>query len=130
MAVQDIHEALGSGNGPTTAGVFFVSVVDKITERVGEIVVDIEDRVAEIEDTIASAETAELRPRLAELRRESISLRRYIAPQRDMLARLPHERIAWLTDSNTFTPGFHILKGSTRCSTPEAKGHRRPLTAG
>lgn len=100
MAVQDIHEALGSGNGPTTAGEFFVSVVDKITERVGEIVVDIEDRVAEIEDTIASAETAELRPRLAELRRESISLRRYIAPQRDMLARLTHERIAWLTEAD------------------------------
>jgi zinc transporter len=47
-----------------------------------------------------SAETAELRPRLAELRRESISLRRYIAPQRDMLARLAHERIAWLTESD------------------------------
>jgi zinc transporter len=100
MAVQDIHEALRSGNGPTTAGEFFVAVVDRITERIGEIVVDIEDRVAEVEDTIVSAETAELRPRLAELRRESISLRRYIAPQRDMLARLAHERIAWLTESD------------------------------
>ncbi len=100
MAVQDIHEALRSGNGPTTAGEFFAAVVDRITERIGEIVVDIEDRVAEVEDTIVSAETAELRPRLAELRRESISLRRYIAPQRDMLARLAHERIAWLTESD------------------------------
>ncbi|BBO71862.1 zinc transporter ZntB [Desulfosarcina alkanivorans] len=100
MAVQDIHEALCSGNGPATAGEFLVSVVDRITDRIGEIVADIEDRVAEIEDTIVSAETAALRPRLAELRRESISLRRYIAPQRDMLARLTHERIAWLTDSD------------------------------
>ena len=100
MAVQDIHEALRSGNGPTTAGEFFAAVVDRITELIGEIVVDIEDRVAEVEDTIVSAETAELRPRLAELRRESISLRRYIAPQRDMLARLAHERIAWLTESD------------------------------
>jgi len=100
MAVQDIHESLRSGNGPTTAGEFFVSVVDRITERIGDVVVDIEDRVAEVEDTIVSAETAELRPLLAELRRESISLRRYIAPQRDMLARLTHERIAWLTESD------------------------------
>jgi zinc transporter len=100
MAVQDIHETLRSGNGPTTAGEFFVAVVDRITERIGEIVVNIEDRVAEVEDTIVSAETAELRPQLAELRRESISLRRYIAPQRDMLARLAHERIAWLTESD------------------------------
>ena len=100
MAVQDIHELLCSGNGPTTAGEFFVAVVDRITERIGEIVVDIEDRVAEVEDTIVSAETAELRPRLADLRRESISLRRYIAPQRDMLARLTHERIDWLTEAD------------------------------
>jgi zinc transporter len=98
MAVQDIHEALRSGNGPTTAGEFFVSVVDRITERIGEIVADIEDRVAEVEDTIVSAQSAELRPRLSELRRQSISLRRYIAPQRDMLARLVHERIAWLSE--------------------------------
>ena len=99
-AVQDVHEALVAGGGPTTVGEFFVMVVDRITERIGEVVVDIEDRVAELEDTIVSADTAELRPRLAELRRESISLRRYIAPQRDMLARLTHERIAWLTEAD------------------------------
>lgn len=98
MAVQDIHESLRAGNGPTTAGAFFVCVVDRITERIGEVVADIEDRVAEVEDTIVSAQSAELRPRLAELRRQSISLRRYIAPQRDMLARLVHERIAWLSE--------------------------------
>ena len=61
-----------SGNGPTTVGEFFVAVVDRITDRIGDIVIDIEDRVTELEDTVVSAETAELRPRLAELRRESI----------------------------------------------------------
>jgi zinc transporter len=99
-ALQDVHEAVVAGNGPTTVGEFFATVVDRITERVGEVVVDIEDRVAELEDTMVSAETADLRPRLAELRRESISLRRYIAPQRDILARLTHERIAWLSDAD------------------------------
>ena len=91
---------LVSGNGPSTIGEFFVAVADRITDRIGEVVVDIEDRVAEMEDTIVSAETAELRPLLAELRRESISLRRYIAPQRDMLSRLTHERIPWLGESD------------------------------
>ena len=99
-AIQDVHETLMSSNGPTTIGEFFVAVVDHITDRIGDIVVDIEDRVTELEDTVVSAETAELRPRLAELRRESISLRRYIAPQRDMLSRLTHERIAWLTEQD------------------------------
>ena len=99
-AVQDVHDMLVSGNGPSTVGSFFVAVVDRITDRIGEIVSDIEDRVAELEDTIVNAETVELRPKLAELRRESISLRRYIAPQRDMLIRLTHEGIAWLEQSD------------------------------
>ena len=99
-AVQDVHETLLAGNGPTTVGEFFVAVVDRITDRIGDVVADIEDRVAELEDTIVSAETAALRPRLTELRRESISLRRYIAPQRDMLARLTHDRIAWLEEND------------------------------
>ena len=100
MAVQDIHDALVEGRGPATVGEFFVAVVDRITDRIGEVVADIEDRVAEIEDTIVNGDTAELRPRLAELRRESISLRRYIAPQRDMLARLTHDPIGWLSESD------------------------------
>ncbi|MGD9310434.1 MAG: zinc transporter ZntB [Desulfosarcina sp.] len=100
MAIQDIHNALVSGSGPTTVGEFFTAVVDRITDRIGDIVADIEDRVADLEDAIVGAETTELRPRLVELRRESISLRRYIAPQRDMLARLVHERIHWLSEAN------------------------------
>ena len=100
MAVQDVHQTLISGHGPTSVGQLFIAVVDRITDRIGEIVANIEDRVAGLEDTIISEETAELRPRLAEVRRESILLRRYIAPQRDMLSRLMLERITWLTEAD------------------------------
>ena len=100
MAVQDVNQTLLSGHGPASVGQLFIAVVDRITDRIGEIVANIEDRVADIEDTIISEETAELRPRLAEVRRESILLRRYIAPQRDMLSRLILERISWLTEAD------------------------------
>lgn len=100
MAIQDVHEALQSGTGPTTPGEFFVSVADRLSDRIGDVVADIEDRVAEVEDAIVNAETDELRPRLSELRRETISLRRYVAPQRDILGRLIHERIGWLGDTD------------------------------
>lgn len=100
MAVQDVHDALIAGNGPITSGEFFVFVVERITDRIGEIVDDMEDRVAAVEDIIDSAGSAELRTKLAELRRESTHLRRYIAPQRDMLSRLPHERLTWLSETD------------------------------
>ncbi len=100
MAIQDVHEEVLAGIGPATPGEFFVSVVDRITDRIGGIVSDIEDRIAALEDAIVNAATGELRPRLSELRRESIRLRRYVAPQRDMLGRLIHERISWLIDAD------------------------------
>ena len=100
MAIQDIHEKLISGGGPTNKGEFLAAVVDRITERIGDVVASIEDRVDEVEDTIISSETEALRPQLTELRRESISMRRYIAPQRDMLGRLTHDRIDWLKDED------------------------------
>jgi zinc transporter len=99
-AIQDVHESLTSGNGPKTAGEFFVAIADRITDRIGEVVADIEERTSSLEDAIVSDETDDLRPRLVELRRECIQLRRYIAPQRDMLSRLAHERIAWLTETD------------------------------
>ena len=99
-AIQDIHEQMTAGGGPTTVGEFLAAVVDRITERIGDVVADIEDRVADVEDMVITAETELLQPRLTELRRESISMRRYIAPQRDMLARLIHDRIAWLTEAD------------------------------
>jgi zinc transporter len=98
MAVTDIHNSFLKREGPDNVGKFVVTVMDRLCDRIADIIADIEDQVAEIEETIIITEAEELRPQLAELRRQSISLRRYIAPQRDMLARLQHEDISWLTE--------------------------------
>ncbi|MGD9209438.1 MAG: zinc transporter ZntB [Desulfobacteraceae bacterium] len=98
MAVTDTHKAILSGEKPAASGDFFIMIIDRLSERIAEIITDIEDQVAQVEDTIVTAETVTLRPQLAQLRRQSISIRRYIAPQRDMLARMMHEKITWLTE--------------------------------
>jgi len=98
MAIEDIHKAIESGKGPTSAGDFLVMVSERIADRMGDVVAEMDDSVDELEDNVLHTESYELRPKLARLRRQTISLRRYIAPQRDVLARLQHERIPWLTD--------------------------------
>jgi zinc transporter len=100
MAVADMHETFLKGESPDNVGKFVVMVMDRICDRIAEIITDIEDQVADIEEKIIDSEAEALRPLLAELRRQSISIRRYIAPQRDMLARLQHEEISWLTESD------------------------------
>lgn len=95
-ALEDITRAVESGNGPEDAGDFMVMVADRIADRLGEIVSDINDQADELEDSVLTGESAEMRPRLANIRRQGISLRRYIAPQRDVLTRLLTEKMPWL----------------------------------
>jgi len=64
----------------------------------GDVIAEIDDSVDDMEDTVLTAESYELRPRLSQLRRQTISLRRYIAPQRDVMARLQNETMPWLKD--------------------------------
>ena len=87
MAVVAIREALEKGKGPKTAGDFIVALADGLIERMDRVITDLSDEVDELEDR--SIETADgLRADLADKRRTTIMLRRYIAPQREAIARL------------------------------------------
>lgn len=96
MAANDLREALGRRRGPTDAGSFLVEISEQLLERIVPIVADLEDQVDQLEDQVLTAAADELRGRLANLRREAIALRRYLAPQREVMARLPLEQVGWL----------------------------------
>jgi zinc transporter len=98
MAIQDVHKAINDRKGPCSVGDFLVMVAERIADRMGDIIADLEDSADEIEDTVLTAESHELRSKLADLRRKAISLRRYIAPQRDVLFRLVQERVSLIND--------------------------------
>ena len=98
MAINDIHEAIEAGTGPRSPVEFLLMVIDRIVDRIGDVVAEIDDQVDELEDTVLTAESYELRSKLSKIRRQSISLRRYLAPQRDVLARLQNERLEWFSD--------------------------------
>ncbi len=100
MALDDVNRAIESGDGPTRSGEFMSMAVERIVDRMGVIIAEVDEGVDDLEDTVLSAESYELRPKISRLRRQSISLRRYIAPQRDVLTRLSNENISWLTDKD------------------------------
>jgi zinc transporter len=97
-AMQDVDAAIRGQKGPRSAGEFLVMVAERIADRMGDVISDLDDRVDELEDTVLSAESHALRATLADLRRAAISLRRYIAPQRDVLFRLLQERHVVVSD--------------------------------
>lgn len=98
MAVQDVYKAIKSNKGPCFPGDFLVMIAERIADRMGDIVADLDDSVDELEDTVQISEIQELRSKLANLRRKAVILRRYIAPQRDVLFRLIQERNNLLDD--------------------------------
>ena len=96
MAVSDLRDALEAGNGPTGPGDFLYRLADGLIDRVGPVLSDLDDRVDALEDEVLTAHSAELRAKLGAIRREAIALRRYLAPQRDVMSRLPTEQTGWL----------------------------------
>ncbi|WP_313952941.1 zinc transporter ZntB [Accumulibacter sp.] len=98
MAMDDINKSIEIGKGPASVGEFLTMAASKLADRMGDVIGDIDDGVDELEDLVLTAEGHHLRPKLADLRRQTIGLRRYISPQRDVLARLQSERVAWLND--------------------------------
>ena len=98
MAVNDIREEIMHGRGPRDLGDFLVSIARRLIDRMGPVISSLDDRVDDLEDKILEAKGENLRPALAEVRREAIQLRRYLGPQREVIAQLSAQPLAWLSD--------------------------------
>lgn len=98
MAVNDIREMLAQGNGPRTQGELLVRLADRLIERMGPVIADIDETLDELEDEVQASATGELRSHLLASRKAAIALRRYLAPQRDAMSRLLAEQLPWLAE--------------------------------
>lgn len=96
MAVQDIRDQFAAGNGPASSAEFLQEISTRLLDRMGPVIADLDDAIDELEERVLSDTRASLRGELWQLRRQAISLRRYIAPQREAMARLVTERVSWI----------------------------------
>lgn len=91
VAVAGLGEALAAGQaGPASPGLLVAALVAGLTQRMAPVVAGLSDTAADLEGRSVD-QTSGLRGELAELRRTTIALRRYVAPQREALARLYQE---------------------------------------
>jgi len=89
-SVRSIVIDLDRGAGPRTAGELTLLLVERMVEHVVARVDLLGDAVAACEDRALddAAQRRDLRHELAEHRRRAIALRRFLAPQREAIARL------------------------------------------
>ncbi len=96
LSVGDVRDELLAGEGPTSAGEVLDALVEKLANRIGTVVGEIEQRVDALELRAAEAEVKPLRAELTDLRREMADLRRYLSPQRDALDRVCRQPPAFM----------------------------------
>ncbi len=96
-AIRDVRRALAQGTGPADAGDFLIVLIDQLLRRMAASFEALDDRIDSVQERIPTDASAALRGEIADIRNQVISLRRYLAPQREALARLQIEKVTWLT---------------------------------
>ena len=97
-SLESIAGDLERGAGARSGGELATALVERVIEHVSTRVDTVSDQIAACEDQILTdnASVSELRTKLADLRRRAIALRRFLAPQRDAMAKLAGAHVHWL----------------------------------
>lgn len=97
-AIQDIADSLERGDGPKEPAGFVVALAWQLIERASPVLSGLDEELDGLEEKVLESQSRELRSQLGHLRRKAITLRRFLAPQRDALAKVSTERVPWLGD--------------------------------
>ena len=97
-AISDLRTRIVSGQGPGRPSTLLMQLSDLLTQRMRPVMTSLEDAIDELEEATLSDGSSDLPGRLADLRRTVIGLRRYLAPQREALARLHQEGVPLLNE--------------------------------
>lgn len=99
-SIEDVRQAIQLGVGPRTAGDFLECLIDALVERLVPVIDDLREQMDRLEDAIIDPNVADEELDLSDIRRQVIHLRRFVAPQRDALLKLLHERAPWFDEAN------------------------------
>lgn len=101
MAVRELRQALGRGEGPRTPGGILAEIASGLVNRIEPVVAELRDTVDALEDAVERPDARDPdRDAIGQARRDAIFLRRFIAPQRDAIALLASDASPLFTDDN------------------------------
>lgn len=99
LALDDVLGDLREGTGPVDCGSWLVETCDTLTDHTGEFIEQLHDQIIDLEDNLLDQQVPP-RGSLALLRKQLVVMRRYMAPQRDVFARLASEHLPWMSDDH------------------------------
>ena len=98
MAVNDVRERIAIGKGPVSISDTLRLLAVGLIQRMNPVIDDMNDDIDGLENDMVEnpGATADIRHRHKDLRRQAITLRRYLAPQREAVARVHSEGVTWM----------------------------------
>jgi zinc transporter len=105
LSVIDVSDSLKAAKGPRSHGELLLRIVERLGDRIGEFIDQLEARLDDIEDEARSGQPTNFLPKLSVLRRQIASVRRFLSPQREALDRLARHSLALLGE--TLTQDLH-----------------------
>lgn len=88
LSVQDVRQTLQIGRGPADISELVTTIIERLADRVADVVDAIEENMSVFEDQAISRDAADVRHEVTALRRQVAVVRRFLAPQRDALDNL------------------------------------------
>lgn len=92
LSVEGLRRALERGEGPDQPARFLADIAERLIDRIGSVSEEIDEHLVELEEQTLDTARSDPHSEVTEMRRQLIRLRRFLAPQRDALARLQQER--------------------------------------
>ena len=97
-ALRELAASMHNGVGPGSVAVMLAELTGQLTVQLLDAIETLEDKMDALEEVILDDAKKQRRVHVMELRRKCILLRRYLAPQREALARLYIEPLSWLSE--------------------------------
>lgn len=95
-AVHETRIALEKGIGPKTTGEFIAQLADGLCTHMEPTLNLLNDQIDAAEEKVLEQPDVKLRQEIVDIRKQAIIFHRYLAPQRDALARLKLSEQKWL----------------------------------
>ena len=98
--LQEIHDELRRGEGPSTAGAFLSELMERVALDFHEYVFALEEQFERIEQRLPGGAVLADPAGEAELRIKLVDIRRFLLPQLHLLEQLSGLRLEWLQDEH------------------------------
>lgn len=98
LTITELIENLKKGVGPRSSSEFLVELTYRITDRMDNIIDQIQDRTDFLEENLIDTADTKFRNEILSIRRETIILKRYLSPQKEALNKLYNDKVTWIDE--------------------------------